>query len=228
MLTMKRTKRENPTAKAVRIIKEGKDQEGFDIKYISKIKGYGVFTSKSFQKGDFLLEYAGDLLCKEEADLQEEKYLRRQRNSLYPRCFMYYFRHNDKDMCIDATNMCGRAGSLVNDSDKDANCAVKKVVVDGRCHLAIFAKADIDIGAELLYDYGDATNLWWRKDNNNERDAMLEKYMWAKLPGIPKKMKWPVQVISVYEDQKQANVYCLADDRKMFEKNASISELLQT
>lgn len=39
MLTMKRTKRENPTAKAVRIIKEGKDQEGFDIKYISKIKG---------------------------------------------------------------------------------------------------------------------------------------------------------------------------------------------
>lgn len=66
---------------------------------------------------------------------------------------------------IDATNMCGRAGSLVNDSDKDANCAVKKVVVDGRCHLAIFAKADIDIGAELLYDYGDATNLWWRKVN---------------------------------------------------------------
>lgn len=52
------------------------------------------------------------------------------------------------------------------------------------------------------------------QDNNNERDAMLEKYMWAKLPGIPKKMKWPVQVKSVYEDQKQANVYCLADDRK--------------
>ena len=44
MLKLKRPKREAPKAKAVRIIKEETDQDGFDIKYISKIKGMYIYN----------------------------------------------------------------------------------------------------------------------------------------------------------------------------------------
>lgn len=83
---------------------------------------------------------------------------------------------------------------LVHDCDKIANCRDKKVVMEGICHLVIFAKADIDTRGKLLYDYSDATNLWCRKDNNSDRVAILEKNMLTKLPSIHKKMQWPVQV----------------------------------
>lgn len=45
--------------------------------------GHGVFATKPFQKGDFLLEYDGILISAEEADKRDQTYI-------------YYISHNGK------------------------------------------------------------------------------------------------------------------------------------
>jgi SET domain-containing protein len=66
---------------------------------------------------------------------------------------------------IDATETFDRLGNMVNDGKgEEQNCNMKLVVINNQPHLCLFAVRDIQIGEELLYDYGDNFgNLWWRK-----------------------------------------------------------------
>jgi len=43
----------------------------------------------------------------------------------------------------------------VNHSQKKSNCVTKVVEVDGKPRLILVTSRDIDVGEELLYDYGD-------------------------------------------------------------------------
>ncbi|KAL3870153.1 hypothetical protein ACJMK2_038236, partial [Sinanodonta woodiana] len=56
----------------------------------------GVFTTKQFSRGDFLLEYAGERINSEEAEKREQSYRRKQRKETYNRCYMYTFKFNQK------------------------------------------------------------------------------------------------------------------------------------
>ena len=56
---------------------------------------------------------------------------------------------------IDATSDSGRYGRLVNHSHKNPNAEPKVYMVDGTPRLIFQAKKDIDIGCEILYDYGE-------------------------------------------------------------------------
>ncbi len=63
---------------------------------------------------------------------------------------------------MDATLSEG-LGRLVNDAPHvDANCLMKKIIINGHPRLALFAKEDINPGKELRYDYG-IKDLPWRK-----------------------------------------------------------------
>ncbi|XP_060083514.1 uncharacterized protein LOC132562769 [Ylistrum balloti] len=165
------------------------DPEGFKIIYINPVKGYGVFTTKEFTKGDFLLEYVGETIHEEEALEREKNYAKRQKNAKYSRCYTFFYKHNEKHFCIDATNTTGRAGSLVNDGIliKHFNCKMKKITLNGKVHLALFATRQIDSGSELLYDYGE-DNLWWRKscEQNNENLETLGSDVQGKTEGNDK------------------------------------------
>jgi len=62
---------------------------------------------------------------------------------------------------IDGNTLKG-LGKMINDSKK-GNCKMKKLVVNGKPHLCLFAIHDIEIGDQLLYDYGDdEQRLFWR------------------------------------------------------------------
>jgi len=51
----------------------------------------------------------------------------------------------------------------VNDAPRrEANCVMKLKVVKNTPRLCLFALGNILPGQELLYDYGDNNNLWWR------------------------------------------------------------------
>ena len=56
---------------------------------------------------------------------------------------------------IDATEETGRYGRLLNHSRVSPNCVTKVVMLDNTPRLILVAKHHIDIGEELLYDYGD-------------------------------------------------------------------------
>uniref|UniRef100_A0A2P2IC12 [histone H4]-lysine(20) N-methyltransferase n=1 Tax=Hirondellea gigas TaxID=1518452 RepID=A0A2P2IC12_9CRUS len=127
-----------------------KCQDGLKVKEF-KNKGRGVITTKLFARGDFVVEYAGDLTSLEEAHSREKLY--ETDDSIG--CYMYYFKFNSKRYCIDATVESDYYGRLVNHSRYTANLNTKIVVVNDRPHLILEAKLDLVPGTELLLDYGD-------------------------------------------------------------------------
>ncbi|KAL1132558.1 hypothetical protein AAG570_010510 [Ranatra chinensis] len=113
-------------------------------------KGRGVVATQPFSRGDFVVEYAGELISSEEAKRREFMYSRDQNTG----CYMYYFSFKNNQYCVDATTESLRLGRLVNHS-RNGNLITKTVTVKGKPHLVLVAKDNINIGDELTYDYGD-------------------------------------------------------------------------
>ncbi|XP_036934179.1 uncharacterized protein LOC119008227 isoform X3 [Acanthopagrus latus] len=51
-------------------------------------------------------------------------------------------------------------GRLVNDGHKSPNCKMKKLTVQGKPHLCLFAIEDIQAESEITYDYGESQWPW--------------------------------------------------------------------
>uniref|UniRef100_A0A672I1F7 [histone H4]-lysine(20) N-methyltransferase n=1 Tax=Salarias fasciatus TaxID=181472 RepID=A0A672I1F7_SALFA len=124
-------------------------EEGMEVQHIEG-KGRAVFATRCFQKGDFVVEYHGDLLQINDAKKREAEYAQNPATG----CYMYYFQYLCKTYCVDATRESGRMGRLINHS-KAGNCQTKLHDINGVPHLILVASRDIDRGEELLYDYGD-------------------------------------------------------------------------
>ncbi|XP_053726048.1 lysine methyltransferase 5Ab [Synchiropus splendidus] len=124
-------------------------EDGMEIRHIEG-KGRGVFAVSGFRKGDFVVEYHGDLLGLGEAKAREARYAQDPSTG----CYMYYFQYQSKSYCVDATKESGRLGRLINHS-KAGNLQTKLHPIDGTPHLILVAAKDIQEGEELLYDYGD-------------------------------------------------------------------------
>lgn len=123
-------------------------EDGLQVAYFDG-KGRGVIATRHFGRGQFVVEYAGELVGVQEAREREYKYAQDPEAG----CYMYYFRHGDQQYCIDATAESGRLGRLVNHS-RNGNLLTKAVWVDGP-RLVLLAAHDIAPGDELTYDYGD-------------------------------------------------------------------------
>ncbi|XP_059193484.1 lysine methyltransferase 5Ab [Centropristis striata] len=124
-------------------------EEGLQIKHIEG-KGRGIFAVKDFKRGEFVVEYHGDLLELHEAKLREAQYAQDPQKG----CYMYYFQYQCKTYCVDATEETGRLGRLINHS-KSGNCQTRLHPIDDTPHLILVASRDVEAGEELLYDYGD-------------------------------------------------------------------------
>lgn len=138
-------------------------EEGLKVEDIEN-KGRGVLATKNFLRGDFVVEYAGDLISIPEAKARDTKYSKDPTKG----CYMYYFQFKNKKYCIDATAESGKLGRLLNHSKTNSNCHTKLVDVKGKPYLIIVASRDINQGEELLYDYGDRSK------------AALESHPWLK------------------------------------------------
>ncbi|XP_034048279.1 N-lysine methyltransferase KMT5A-A-like [Thalassophryne amazonica] len=124
-------------------------EEGMEVQHIEG-KGRAVFATRCFQKGEYVVEYHGDLLQIHDAKKREVEYAENPATG----CYMYYFQYLCKTYCVDATKETGRMGRLINHS-KNGNCQTKLHDISGIPHLILVASRDIDEGEELLYDYGD-------------------------------------------------------------------------
>ncbi|KHN79023.1 putative histone-lysine N-methyltransferase set-1 [Toxocara canis] len=123
--------------------------------FVSKEKGRGIRTLKAFTKNEFVVEYKGEMIDIHVAKMREKKYA--EDSSIGS--FMYYFKHNNKHFCVDATEETPYKGRLINHSILRPNLKTKVVELKGTHHLVLVAKRDIDVGEELLYDYGDRSPL---------------------------------------------------------------------
>ena len=73
-------------------ILKGKDKKGFCVRHINEAIGKGVFATRDFRAGDFLLEYHGELIAIEEARRREKSY------PLALGSFLFFFR--DKNSAL--------------------------------------------------------------------------------------------------------------------------------
>lgn len=98
--------------------------------------GLGLFSTKSYKKGDRVIEYTGERITDQEADRRANRYL---------------FEINSK-WTIDGTGRENIA-RYVNHSCRP-NCEAE--VNERTKRIFIFAKKRINQGDELTYDYGKA------------------------------------------------------------------------
>lgn len=124
-------------------------EEGLEVRYFPG-KGRGIITTQEFAKGEFVVEYIGELINQGEAKEREKIYAQDQNAG----CYMYYFQHRNQQYCVDATAETDKLGRLVNHS-RNGNLVARIVEVNSTPHLVLTAKEDIPIGVEVSYDYGD-------------------------------------------------------------------------
>jgi len=129
-------------------------EDGLEIKHIEN-KGRGIFSTRSFERGEFVCEYAGEMISYKVAKKREEKYSL----DVNIGCYMYFFEHKSKHYCIDATAETDRLGRLFNHSKVAGNCHTKLFEMNSRPYLILVASRNIDKGEELMYDYGDRNKI---------------------------------------------------------------------
>ena len=81
--------------------------------------------------------------------------------------YLLFFRCGKK-LAVDATEDDGSLGRLINHSTREPNVIMKVHVVDSQPRVVFVATKEIQIGLEILYDYGE------------RRKAILECNPWLK------------------------------------------------
>lgn len=111
-------------------------------------KGYGLFTDICIEKGQFVCEYAGEII-----DLTEAERRSNLDHENYIFVINEHFSGNVTTTVIDST-IIGNIGRYINHSC-EPNCMIIPVRVDSLIpRLAIFAIKDIQCNEEITYHYG--------------------------------------------------------------------------
>ena len=122
-------------------------------------KGRGIVTTAIIPKESFVVEYVGELISGKKAKEKELKYSTSTKNI---GSYMFFFRHNDKTLCIDASEESSRIGRLINHSKSKANIRPKVIVYQDFPRIVFISTRIIEEGEELLYNYADQ-----RKESTN-------------------------------------------------------------
>jgi histone-lysine N-methyltransferase SETD8 len=123
---------------------------GLEVKKIPG-KDRGVVATRTFSKGEILLEYSGDLLTSKQWREKEKIYKQKQNLGSY----VLKFKNLGQTWYIDATQETNKLGRLVNHTRINPNCYLKKIIIDNVPRIFLVAKYEINCGDELSYDYGD-------------------------------------------------------------------------
>jgi len=110
----------------------------------SIIMGWGVRTTKKIYEGEPIIEYIGEIVRPIIAERRQVLY--EQEGNLGT----YIFKLDDNSL-LDATKKGGIARFLNHSCDP--NCQSKRITLNGRKAIVLFAKRDIEPLEELSYDY---------------------------------------------------------------------------
>ncbi|KAF9884099.1 histone methyltransferase set1 [Aspergillus nanangensis] len=110
----------------------------------SAIHNWGLYAEENISANDMIIEYVGDKVRQQVADMRERQYMKSGIGS------SYLFRI-DENTVIDATKRGGIA-RFINHSCTP-NCTAKIIKVDGSKRIVIYALRDIERDEELTYDY---------------------------------------------------------------------------
>ncbi|KAM5342725.1 hypothetical protein ACJ41O_013691 [Fusarium nematophilum] len=110
----------------------------------SAIHNWGLYAMENIAKDDMIIEYVGEEVRQQIAEIRENRYLKSGIGS------SYLFRIDDNTV-VDATKKGGIA-RFINHSCMP-NCTAKIIKVEGSKRIVIYALRDIAMNEELTYDY---------------------------------------------------------------------------
>ena len=142
----------------------GKTRKKLLFGYSEKVKGGGLFAGEKILKGDFIDNYDGEIVEKDELDRLSVFY--DQTGNNYP------FGVNNKFDFV--TIKCGGLTRYINHgSYGEENVEADQIMVNGIPHIAFFATRDIKKYEELYYDYSYDENS--KPQWNKEYDLIMER-----------------------------------------------------
>uniref|UniRef100_A0A6V7M2X1 Histone-lysine N-methyltransferase n=1 Tax=Bracon brevicornis TaxID=1563983 RepID=A0A6V7M2X1_9HYME len=116
-------------------------------------RGLGLLTTKFIAKGQFICEYAGEVIGLDEAKRRiEENKMNNQMN--YVLVVLEHFGQKKITTCIDP-KVFGNIGRYCNHSCQPSASLVPVRVERLVPRLCLFAKKDIEVGEEITFDYAD-------------------------------------------------------------------------
>lgn len=131
-------------------------------KWFGPCKQWGICATKPFVTGEFICEYIGRRV----QQLDEINALKDDTSGSFYRCF--YNRCNKSVLCIDGDKESHHLGRLINHSRKNPNAKMVALDIDSNIHLVLVARSAIQVGEEILYDYGE------------RRKELISLYPWLK------------------------------------------------
>jgi len=118
----------------------------------NKEKGEGVFTTNQVKSGNFICEYAGEIITENEASIRYKKNAKVGRMN-YIFAINEHFGEKNIRTYIDPT-FYGNIGRYLNHSC-EPNCSMVVIRINDNIPiLGLFACRDIEVGEELSYSYG--------------------------------------------------------------------------
>jgi hypothetical protein len=108
----------------------------------SSIHGWGTFIRESAQKGDFIMEYRGEMISQNEADRRGKRFDKIDSTFLFNLC---------EEVCIDATRK-GSKAKFANHSFTP-NCYSRIKLVRGDYRIGIYAYRPLRPGEEITFNY---------------------------------------------------------------------------
>uniref|UniRef100_A0A7N1A2W3 Histone-lysine N-methyltransferase ASHH3 n=1 Tax=Kalanchoe fedtschenkoi TaxID=63787 RepID=A0A7N1A2W3_KALFE len=106
--------------------------------------GSGVVTGEDIKRGEFIIEYVGEVI--DDLTCEERLWKMKHRGETN-----FYLCEINRDMVIDATYK-GNKSRYINHSCSP-NTEMQKWRIEGETRIGIFATRDIKKGAQLTYDY---------------------------------------------------------------------------
>ncbi|XP_042047676.1 histone-lysine N-methyltransferase ASHR3-like [Salvia splendens] len=120
-------------------------QKGKKIQIVkTELCGWGVVAAESISKGDFIVEYVGEVI--NDASCEKRLWDMKDQDAKN-----FYMCEINKDFVIDAT-FKGNESRFLNHSCAP-NCKLEKWQVEGETRVGIFASRLIEVGEPLTYDY---------------------------------------------------------------------------
>lgn len=132
-------------------------------------KGYGLTTTRDLKKGNFICEYAGEIISKKQAEVRHRQNCRSGKMN-YIFCVSEHYGDETIKTFIDPS-IFGNVGRYINHSC-EPNCGLYVIRVDSIVpKLCIFTKTDVKKSTELTFDYGNQNSVFV-KDGNLQNGIM--------------------------------------------------------
>jgi len=130
--------------------------------------GRGVIATKAFAKGAWVCSYVGELL----RGRQVREFLEQAEVTEY--CFEFH--QDGTHYLVNSNDDNDTIGRLINHSSRHPNLKPVIVIVEGKPVVAFKAKVVIDLGDELLFDYGERSDGGERPDWLDPENCACTKY----------------------------------------------------